>query len=903
MSSKLKKALLALNSSLASRHHDAIEKGLFKLGDEVVDDSVSVRVFNQRFSLHWGDIEIYPSGECWVMSDSDGNDAFIEQVNETLQKSDSCSLCAVLRIMADKLMTAGFPPAVGTVIQDLLEGDGNLPSSSPQPAGRGGTCVDEEMRDADEQHDDEDIAYDDEYDDQQGYDLEEEGEVAKTEQKYHKKIKWKQAEEFRMSKKQKHNIDQFAKRQIFTSQEAFQILSNELLRIQEQSLRWNADAIEDSVYNWRVVLPREAFAAESTISQDLKTLSDQGFDGAIIFELHFKDDLHPFYPPQLIYVRPRLRFIDPRVSPNVSMFDSLTCHPLITLRGWNPTVQASEIIEFFLRFIQSYAAVDFSAHDNLDAAYHPIERHLAQIALLCDLAPSTSHTLTLSAKIQDTGPCVKKALSALQGGEVPAVVRKPPSSSAKNTDGGSFFAKGVGYSSAGDSRGDKGNATSWDAAATQAAQAAQDQDICDHVIALNGILSEVDAHARASTPTSSSAHRQDKSQQAERILTQANAWLATSCLGHFFSRTLMTSFTNMLDRLPFYKAVIALLKTVHSRASDGGSTMGCFRDTATQTLTRLLELQKEAELYIKAVTNLQGGPSRISPQPSSSAAAAAAGGPSAEDITEAKSFANDVVTLMPAIIAHLKGATGTRIHAVNGEDDEGERYKTRLADKMLDQSPSVRTGHAHLTCQQSEKACPPARTARIAKELAGLPSLLVLSKDGSIFVRSDEQSSQLWRALITGPTETPYDSGVFLFDIYFPPEYPTIPPKVSFRSTGGGKWRANPNLYNCGKVCLSLLGTWSGGAGEGWDPAVSTAYQVLLSIHSLILVKEPYYNEPGYERQANTEAGRNASRGYSMGVREGTIEWAMLDMMNSKAFPEFRDVIREHFKLRRWVAG
>jgi hypothetical protein len=31
------------------------------------------------------------------------------------------------------------------------------------------------------------------------------------------------------------------------------------------------------------------------------------------------------------------------------------------------------------------------------------------------------------------------------------------------------------------------------------------------------------------------------------------------------------------------------------------------------------------------------------------------------------------------------------------------------------------------------------------------------------------------------------------------------------------------NLYNCGKVCLSLLGTWN---GPGWDPAHSTLLQV-----------------------------------------------------------------------------
>ena len=53
---------------------------------------------------------------------------------------------------------------------------------------------------------------------------------------------------------------------------------------------------------------------------------------------------------------------------------------------------------------------------------------------------------------------------------------------------------------------------------------------------------------------------------------------------------------------------------------------------------------------------------------------------------------------------------------------------------------------------------------------------------------------------------------------------------------------ADPNLYNCGKVCLSLLGTWSGDAGESWT-LESTLLQVFVSIQALIFVKEPYFNE------------------------------------------------------------
>lgn len=35
------------------------------------------------------------------------------------------------------------------------------------------------------------------------------------------------------------------------------------------------------------------------------------------------------------------------------------------------------------------------------------------------------------------------------------------------------------------------------------------------------------------------------------------------------------------------------------------------------------------------------------------------------------------------------------------------------------------------------------------------------------------------------------------------------------------------NLYNCGKVCLSLLGTWQGNQGEGWNAVASSMLQVL----------------------------------------------------------------------------
>ena len=36
------------------------------------------------------------------------------------------------------------------------------------------------------------------------------------------------------------------------------------------------------------------------------------------------------------------------------------------------------------------------------------------------------------------------------------------------------------------------------------------------------------------------------------------------------------------------------------------------------------------------------------------------------------------------------------------------------------------------------------------------------------------------------------------------------------------------------QVCLSLLGTWSGGRGEGWDSTVSTTLQVCMPLRILM---------------------------------------------------------------------
>jgi ubiquitin-protein ligase len=182
---------------------------------------------------------------------------------------------------------------------------------------------------------------------------------------------------------------------------------------------------------------------------------------------------------------------------------------------------------------------------------------------------------------------------------------------------------------------------------------------------------------------------------------------------------------------------------------------------------------------------------------------------------------------------------------------------------------------------------------RIVKEIKNIQGNN-LPKDPLIHYTYDGDKMQYGTFLIAGPVDTPYENGLFLFDIYYPPEFPNVPPNVLLKTTGGGTVRFNPNLYACGKVCLSLLGTWN---GPGWDPKESTLYQILLSISSLIFIDKPYFNEPGYEKNINTAHGEKTSTEYNEKLMPSTIEWAMIDMIRNPP-PGYEEIIKTHFKYK-----
>jgi len=83
-----------------------------------------------------------------------------------------------------------------------------------------------------------------------------------------------------------------------------------------------------------------------------------------------------------------------------------------------------------------------------------------------------------------------------------------------------------------------------------------------------------------------------------------------------------------------------------------------------------------------------------------------------------------------------------------------------------------------------------------------------------------------WQATIMGPSDSPYEGGVFFLEIQFPQDYPFKPPKIRFQT----------KIYHCnvndkGGICLDIL-------KDNWSPAL-TISKVLLSICSLLTDPNP----------------------------------------------------------------
>jgi ubiquitin-conjugating enzyme E2 D/E len=114
-----------------------------------------------------------------------------------------------------------------------------------------------------------------------------------------------------------------------------------------------------------------------------------------------------------------------------------------------------------------------------------------------------------------------------------------------------------------------------------------------------------------------------------------------------------------------------------------------------------------------------------------------------------------------------------------------------------------------------------------------------------------------WKATLLGPTGTPYEGGIFYLKIFFTPDYPFKPPKITFETK-----IYHPNINSVGAICLDIL-------KDNWSPALNIS-KVLLSICSLL--SDPNPDDPLVSDIANIYKSNKVQ--YEANAREYTLKYA-----------------------------
>jgi ubiquitin-protein ligase len=163
--------------------------------------------------------------------------------------------------------------------------------------------------------------------------------------------------------------------------------------------------------------------------------------------------------------------------------------------------------------------------------------------------------------------------------------------------------------------------------------------------------------------------------------------------------------------------------------------------------------------------------------------------------------------------------------------------------------------------------------------------------DNGIYYIHDEDDFLKGYAMIVGPEDTPYFGGFYFFKLDYPVDYPFSPPKVKYM-TNDGYTRFNPNLYVCGKVCVSILNTW---VGDKWS-SCQTINSILLTLCSL-LNSSPLENEPGQSKSSHDFIP------YQKTIEYKNIDFAICNIINPKnnlipkPFEMFFPVMKEQFMI------
>jgi ubiquitin-conjugating enzyme E2 N len=89
-----------------------------------------------------------------------------------------------------------------------------------------------------------------------------------------------------------------------------------------------------------------------------------------------------------------------------------------------------------------------------------------------------------------------------------------------------------------------------------------------------------------------------------------------------------------------------------------------------------------------------------------------------------------------------------------------------------------------------------------------------------------EDNLRYFDVSIHGPSQSPYEGGIFKLELFLPDDYPMIPPKIRFLTK-----IYHPNIDKLGRICLDVL-------KSNWSPALQIR-TILLSIQALLGAPNP----------------------------------------------------------------
>lgn len=152
----------------------------------------------------------------------------------------------------------------------------------------------------------------------------------------------------------------------------FDKISRQLIFGREQSVDLLVDAVNNDVYQWEVELA--GFPQSSELYNDICQLQKQFSYSSIYLLITFKRGLHPFFPPSVEVLRPRLKGL---------MSWALASHPMLNFQNWDPLMQQKDLILHIKDFLAKSARIDFESLGNsIDhdptGGYSPAERYVSR---------------------------------------------------------------------------------------------------------------------------------------------------------------------------------------------------------------------------------------------------------------------------------------------------------------------------------------------------------------------------------------------------------------------------------------------------------------------------------------------------------------------------------------------